>query len=366
MAPPLIRAVIALTALLAAIPASADTQWSRFPAMGTAVEIGVRHADPGRRRAALDAARIVIERHGREWYPWREGTELNRINRAIAAGKPAPASAALIAVLEEAVYLSCLSGGRFDPAIGGLVEHWGFHRPPPYTDPPPTAAEIRRWLDAEPSADDLRLQPGTVASGNPAVRLDLGGIAKGAILDRALAVIREQGVEHALINAGGDLAVIGTAAGRPWRAAIRDPRAQAGAGPLATIELRPGEALFTSGDYERFREIEDGERVGHVLDPRTGRPARRAIQVSVIARRGTVADAAATALMVAGREDWPRVAARMNVRNVLWIGEGSEPQANPALASRLDTGDRRLEGTATDRPAVEPGDCQRPVSAPQG
>lgn len=334
VAPPLIRAGLLL--LLWPLAVTAATEHDRFPALGTSIEITVRHDDPAIRRAALDAARLPFERYGRAWYPWHAGSELHRINAALAAGATATASPELIELLRQAKRLSCRSGGRFDPAIGGLVRRWGFHRPPPYEDPPPTDAEVDRWRDADVDADDLQLIEGRVASTNPAVQLDLGGIAKGALIDRALAAIRAQGVEHAMVNAGGDLAVIGTAEGRPWRAGIRDP---GGTGPtdlLGTIELRSGEALFSSGDYERFRTAKDGRRLGHVLDPRTGRPVRAAAQVSVIAVSGTVADAAATALMVASEKEWPRVAGGMDVTHALWIGVEHTLHADPGMARRFE------------------------------
>lgn len=351
------RAALALAVLLAAVPAPAATEWRRFPAMGTSVEIAVRDEDPGRRRAALDAARLLFERLGRAWYPWREGSDLHRVNAALARGEAAPAPPELIEVLATARRLSCRSGGRFDPAIGGLVRLWGFDRPPPYDRPPPGPAAIRQWLAADAGADDLRLRPDTVASTNPAVQLDLGGIAKGVLVDRALALIRAEGVEHALVNAGGDLAVIGTARGRPWRAGIRRPRPEPGRGLLAGIELRPGEALFTSGDRERFRTAADGRRLGHVLDPRTGRPARDAQQASVIAASGTVADAAATALVVADADAWPRVAADMGVAHALWIDADGVAHADAGLARRLARAGSPEAAIRTDLPPAERKTC---------
>lgn len=303
--------------------------------MGTSVEMAVRHPDEGTRRAALDAARLVFERHGREWYPWHEGGELHRLNTALANGGTARVSPALVDLLQRSRHLSCLSGGRFDPAIGGLVERWGFHRPPPYADPPPTADQIDRWLAADADIGDLRFSDNAVSSANPAVQLDLGGIAKGALVDRALVAIREHGVDHAMVNAGGDLAVIGTAAGRPWRAGIRDPRPEQGGAVLASIDLQPGEALFTSGDYQRFRTAADGRRLGHILDPRTGRPVAQAVQVAVIADSGSVADAAATALMVADRDEWPHVAGALGADAVLWMGSARRGQVTGDLAARL-------------------------------
>ncbi len=324
-------ATLLLVAALVPAGAGAATESARFRAMGTFVELTVRAQTADQRRAALDAARAVIERLGRAWYAWDPGSELARINRALAAGEPARAGPQLHALLRRARRLACRSGRRFDPTVGGLVRLWGFDEPPPYASGAPDDAAIREWLAREVDARDLVLGEATVAAGNPHVQLELGGIAKGAIVDRALAAIRAQGVDHAMVNAGGDLGVIGRAQGRPWRAGIRLPRG----GLLATVELAPGEVLFTSGDYARFREGPEGQRLGHVLDPRTGRPATGAVQASVIARSGPVADAAATALLIAGSDAWPRVAASMGVEHALRIPEPGRGEGDAAMLRRL-------------------------------
>lgn len=343
-----------LLGLAIAAPLQAAIERSAFRAMGTVVEVTVRGDDPALRRAALDTSRRLFERYGREWYPWRADSELARVNRALAAGRTAQASPELIELLHDARRLSCFAGARFNPAIGGFVELWGFHRPPPYEDPPPDAAAIEHWRAQAPTLADLRLTGSTVASSNPAVRLDLGAIAKGAVIDRALAAMREVGVENAMINAGGDLAVIGRADGRPWRAAIRHPEE----GLLATIELASGEALFTSGDYERFREAEDGQRLGHVLDPRTGRPARGAIQASVIADSGTRADAAATALLIADGDEWPGLAAALDIKHVLRMMFGGIVQMDRPLWARLELVDSSMETLTRDLPSAAVPDCR--------
>jgi thiamine biosynthesis lipoprotein len=215
-----------LLCLAIAAPAWGQVERTEFRAMGTRIEIIVRDDDPAVRRAALDEARHRFERYGRDWYAWRDDSELARVNRALAGGRSAPASSALIELLHEARTLWCRSGGRFNPAIGGLVELWGFHRPPPYEGPLPDESAIEHWLASDPDPAGLQLGDAVVASDNPAVRLDLGAIAKGAVIDRALAAMRATGLEHAMINAGGDLAVsdaLGPDGERHPRVTGRDP-----------------------------------------------------------------------------------------------------------------------------------------------
>ena len=100
----------------------------------------------------------------------------------------------------------------------------------------------------------------------PRVKLDLGGYAKGYALDRAAEILKSQGIHNALINIGGNVLALGTHGTRPWRVGIQHPRKP---GPLATLELRDGEAIGTSGDYQRYFEL-DGKRYCHLIDPRTG------------------------------------------------------------------------------------------------
>jgi len=326
-----VAVLMALAVTTAGAAAESVHEHSRFRALGTAIDVRV-HADTAAiAQRAADRSRAVFERIHRQWYPWRADTTLARINRRLAAGERAQAPPALIRLLRRARRLEAASGGRFNPAIGGLVELWGFHEPPPYEDPPPEPAALRRWAEARPSTRDLRLGRDHIASDNPAVQLDLGAIGKGAAVDRARRRMRNAGAATALINAGGDLAALGERNDRPWRVGLRDP----GGGVLAELALRADEAVFTSGDYARYRETPDGERLGHVLDPRTGSPARGAVQATAIAATGARADAAATALLVAGAEAWWRVARAMRLRHALVIAADGTVYVNRALARRL-------------------------------
>ena len=127
--------------------------------------------------------------------------------------------------------------------------------------------------------------------------IGLGGVAKGYAVDRACGVLRRAGLEHFVVNSGGDLRAFGTHEGQLWRAAIRDPR---GPGNVAVLPLS-NLALATSGDYERYAVI-DGRRYCHIIDPRTGRPADGCRSVSVLAPTAALADALATAVFVLGPE----------------------------------------------------------------
>jgi thiamine biosynthesis lipoprotein len=139
------------------------------------------------------------------------------------------------------------------------------------------------------------------------------------------------GVDDAIVNAGGDLRAIGTHGDRPWRIGIRHPRAD---GVIASVELGRDESVFTSGDYERYFLFR-GKRYHHILDPRTGYPARGTASVTVISRDPGAADAAATALVVAGPDEWQAIAWSMGIRNVMLIDHQGRAHVTPSMAKRI-------------------------------
>jgi thiamine biosynthesis lipoprotein len=163
-----------------------------------------------------------------------------------------------------------------------------------------------------------------VTSSNPHVQLDFSGIAKGLAVRAACEAIRDRGIASALVNAGGDVLVCGAADG-PWRVAIRGP----GGAVLETLAVDRPLAVFTSGSSYRYREF-DGERYPHILDPETGRPASAAMQATVIDPDALRADAAATALVVAGPDEWPTVAASMGAERAVVVGPDGAVTRYPA------------------------------------
>lgn len=297
---------------------------------GTLVEIVIRSSDAAEARvAAAEVGALFQELHA-EWHAWRPGA-VTTLNAALAQGATAEVSPRLAALVAQAQELSEQSGGRFEPGIGRLIALWGFHADTPPDGAPPAPEAIARLRDAHPSIADLRVDGTRISSVNPMVSLDFGGFAKGAALDLARAHLTGMGIRDAVLNAGGDVTVMGRHGARPWRVAIRDPFVW---GAVAAVELAPGESLYTSGNYERFFE-HGGTRFAHILDPRTGYPVQEIVSVSVLDTDPARADAAATALAVAGREDWPAVAAAMGVNRVLMIAEDGTMMASPAMAARL-------------------------------
>lgn len=267
----------------------------------------------------------------RDWHAWEPG-RLTDINKAFTEGLPATADKDIIEMIRRSQIIEEKSAGRFNPAIGALIRLWGFHTSDyPIVGPPPSQAEIDQILDHQPSSSDIFINGLELRTDNPAVQLDFGGIAKGYAVDLTIARLRSMGINNAIVNAGGDLRAIGSHGDRPWRVAVRKP----GGGNIGSVQVRGDEAIFTSGNYERFRQ-DQLKRYPHIIDPATGWPAKDIASVTVITDEGLLADAAATALVVAGLDAWPEVARALNLNQVAVVDESGTVYLTPAMASRID------------------------------
>lgn len=317
----------------------------RLLVFGTLVELSLYGVSEREGRAASERLQQQMQRQHRDWNPWQPG-QLADLNAALASGREGVAGPELLTLIQRARTLSETSGGLFNPAIGRLIELWGFNRADEAMPAaPPEPAALAPLLAAQPRMSDLQLTGNRVRSRNPAVQLDFGASAKGYAVDLALATLQELGVPAAIVNAGGDLRALGRPGARRWRIGIRDPR---GPGVMASVELEDGESVFTSGDYERFFEHQ-GMRYHHILDPRTGRPARGVSSVTVIHDDATTADAAATALFIAGPREWPRVARAMGIRQVMLVDDQGRVFLSPAMAERV-----HFEQTPLQKTVVAP------------
>ncbi len=175
---------------------------------GTLVELVIHGVEDSAAREAIAEVGALFQTLHRDWHAWEAG-ELGKLNAAIAEGGAFRTDARLANLLREGVALSCQSGGRFDPAIGALVALWGFHEDSPPEGEMPDAAAVAALTARAPRMSDLRFDGDTVGSVDPAVQLDLGGYAKGAALDLAGALLQARGIGAAVLDAGGDVNVIG-------------------------------------------------------------------------------------------------------------------------------------------------------------
>lgn len=301
---------IALAALLAAAAAtiaSADEPASaEWPAMGTRVRLLVRSPDTLHDLHAMaEAARDALEAVEAETSAFRPSSSLSRVSAAAGNGEWIPVAPDFDDALDVALSVASAAGGAFNPLVAPLMAANGFPRGPAAPSPDLSLLDL--------SAVERR--PGACRLSRPGMALDLGGVAKGLGADRAAAAARAAAPCDFLLDVGGTLLGRGS-----WTVAPRDPRSPDPTATLAPFPLPDGIAAATSGNYERFVDRPDGARVGHLFDPRTGRPATNdVLQVAVLAPSAALADAWSTALFVLGPDAAPSVLPPSSPLVPLWV-----------------------------------------------
>ena len=310
---------------------------------GTLVEVSVYGEDEARARKAVNSVMREFQRLHDLLHAWKPSA-LSDLNAAIAKGESREVTPEMAAMLKDAAQLSAQSGGLFNPAIGGLIRLWGFQADE-FKAVLPDEKKIAALVAANPQMSDLTFAPAPdgkgemVGSRNRAVMLDLGGYAKGYALDRAAEILKQQGVRNALINIGGNVLALGQHGGRAWRIGIQHPRRP---GPIATLELRDGEAIGTSGDYQRYFELA-GRRYCHLIDPRSGWPVQGVQAVTILvhgARAGTLSDAPSKPLFISGGAGWREAAQKMNIAEALLIDGNGVVHLSAAMQKRLEFADQ--------------------------
>jgi thiamine biosynthesis lipoprotein len=321
-----------LVSLLALSACSGDDDkalQAKFDAFGTEIDVSLYGVD----ETTADKTVTLLEQSfsdvNNTWHAWHPSV-LTTINEAISEGKTIAVSAEVETLINQAKTLAIASNNLFNPAAGKLFELWGFHQDDWFVShPPPSEAAINAWLDDIPTMADIHIINGKLRSDNSEVKLGFGGFAKGYAVDTAITILQNLGITNALVNIGGDLRAIGSHGERPWIIGVRHPRKD---GMLAAIALKGDESIFTSGDYERFFEYQ-GTRYPHIIDPRTGLPARDVTSVTVLHTNAAEADAAATALLVAGK-DWPQIAQAMGIDRVMLVRPDGQIELSPKMAKR--------------------------------
>ncbi len=299
---------------------------------GTLVEVSVYGAPKEQAQAAISAVLARFDELHRMLHAWQP-SELSRLNAGLAQGQRVSVTPELAAMLRDAQTLSIQSGDLFNPAIGELIALWGFHADAPQARVPDAAAIARR-VQAAPRMGDLQFEDNTVWSNNPAVQLDLGGYAKGRALDEAVDILKAHGIHHALVNIGGNVIALGAHGDRPWRVGIQHPRKP---GTLATLDLHDGEAIGTSGDYQRYFEVA-GHRYSHLIDPRTGFPATGMQSMTVLVtgkHAGTRSDALSKPLFIDAVTKLADHAAQLGVADYLAVDAAGRIHVSPAMKARL-------------------------------
>jgi thiamine biosynthesis lipoprotein len=272
--------------------------WVRIVAYGPDTDAVARTVD--RTFARMSELEHLLSRYDPE-------SDVSHMNAA-PPGMPVTVSEETCQVLEAAAVAWKRTGGVFDVTVGPLVSLW---REAGKRGSLPSEEELARALAAV-GLDKLRLAPTSASPGEPGDRqvtltvpgmsLDLGGIAKGYIVDQAILFLKGEGITSALVAGGGDIRFLGRRGdGEPWVTAVRNPATESGE-PFLTLLSVADSAVLTSGNYARYVTI-GGRRYSHIVNPRTGWPESEVSSATVIGPDATSTDALTTTLTILGPEE---------------------------------------------------------------
>ena len=260
--------------------------------MGTYVTISVPATDADRLDQAVPEIKQALEAIEADLSIFRPDSEVSRINSN--AGSWVEVSTQTAHLVQQSLEYARLSEGAFNPAVLPLVHAWGLHgaQAPPQWLNEATLAPLRELVDWR----KLAVESNRVRLAAAGMQLDLGAIAKGYAVDLCYRMLHARSMTNIMVNLGGDLCCSGGTGRNPyWIVGVRNPfnRSQI----IGRLLLSGGDAVSTSGNYERFIEI-DGRRVAHIIDPRSGYPVEGMAGVTVLAADSLTADALSTALFV--------------------------------------------------------------------
>jgi thiamine biosynthesis lipoprotein len=293
-----------LATLLLLLPFSVNAEWfgDARPMMGTEVSVYLWSDDPKTGLAAVEAVFQEADRIDRLMSTYKDDSEISKINRE-AADAPVRTGEELYHLIARSLEISVLTQGAFDITYESVGQHFDFraHQRP---DAATVQSELKninfRFVRLDAATRTVRFQ-------KHGVRINLGGIAKGYVVERSVDILRARGVTNAIVTAGGDTRLLGDRRGRPWMVGIRDPRKD---GQVAISLPLEDEAVSTSGDYERYFD-EDGVRYHHIIQPSTGLSANGVHSATVFGPDAVTTDALSTSVFVMGVDKGLRMIAAL-------------------------------------------------------
>jgi FAD:protein FMN transferase len=297
------------------------------PLMGTLVDIATEGPDPALLVSATQAAYVEMARLSDMMNHYDPDSVVSAINRN-AGVRPVAVPRELMQVLTRAHRMSQSTDGAFDITVASL-QGWRFSPEHPQM---PQAQAIAAMLPLVNYRDVvLDETAGTAFLRRKGMRMDLGGIAKLYILDAGMHVLKRNRVTHAMINGGGDVEVIGTHRGRPWRIGIRDPLQPDRL--FAAVEMQRG-FVVSSGDYERYFD-RDGRRFHHILDPKTGYPTQGPRAVTLISEDIDMVNGLSSSIMVLGMARGRAIVERNPAMEGIIFDRDGSAWVSPVLERRL-------------------------------
>ena len=287
-----------------------------WPVMGTVFTVTVWGRDTTAMLAAVHAARDSVRLVDSLMSTYRAESDISRLN-AGAGGRAIRVSPQTIRVLLQARRYHRLSGGAFDPTVGPLVRAWGFHGTKGRVPPRRELDSLRALVGYD--AVEIDTLAGAVRLPRHGMQLDLGGIAKGHALDLARIALADPSIAGGTVNLGGNVLAFGRSPDdAPWRIVVAHPRDPERA--LGAFMLDSG-AVATSGDYEHYFRVA-GRRYAHIIDPRTGRPARGVLSVTVTGPRGEWSDGLSATLFLLGPSRGAALADSLPGVAAVWVLDG--------------------------------------------
>jgi len=327
-----------LAALLAAAAACSQQPTPReesFAALGTAVSLKVAEGEESNLKLAGHLTRTMMRRVSELVDPYDPNSEVAKINR-VAVSMRTPVSSDLQRLLMLALDYGERSKGALDITVEPLLQLWGFGGSPlPEKELSPEL--LKTALEGIGNRQVELHDDGTLEFKSPLTRLSLASIAKGYAVDLSIIGMRERGVQNVLLNLGArTLRCLGTdSRGEPWRVPIQNPSRLSE--ELGKVRIQAGRGFALSRLYENYVTI-DGKRYGHVVDPRTGRPAEGVLCAAVLAPTATEADALSTALIALGLQESRPVLALFPRCEALLIPDTPDLQiwVTPGFASEFE------------------------------
>lgn len=301
------------------------------PLLGTVVTITVIDR-PEKLPGDFDAAFSEIEDVQKKFNPYSPESEISLINKT-ACGAPVKASDELFTLISRSLEISGKTSGALDITFASMGKLWDFssHSEDRFT--PPDDKTIKK-LQPLISYKNVRLDDtkGTVEFLKSTTKIGLGAIAKGYATGRAASALKKRDVKGAIVACAGDITVIGSNNGKPWRVGIQDPR---GNSIIAELDLEDGDAVSTSGDYERFR-IYNGRRYHHIIDPATGYPSDSGlVSVSIISKDPVLSDGYDTAFLIMGLDKTLKLLESMNSLSAVIVTDDMRVFVSKSLKGRI-------------------------------
>jgi thiamine biosynthesis lipoprotein len=285
-----------------------------WPVMGTMLVVTAWVTDTSDMVPILLGARDSVRLVDSLMSTYRSSSDVSRVNAAAGSMQPVHVAQPTMAVLRKARLYWRLSGGAFDPTVGPLVRAWGFEQGPGRQPVGRELDSLRRLVGyGDVELDSAR---STVRLPRAGMRLDLGGIAKGFALDLARRALRHPAIRAGTIDLGGNVRLFGRPPGGDrWRVEIVDPLRRDGV--VGAFLLDSG-AVATSGSYEHYVVV-GGRRYGHLIDPRTGSPARGVLSATAVGPLGEWSDGLSATLFLLGPRRGARLADSLSGVAGLWV-----------------------------------------------